>query len=101
MTPMSCPPREHVILTLRLPDRPGALGAVASRIGSLGADITDVTIRRRGHGLAEDVLHVDLPTHHDLDVVGLLLSEIGHVDGVDSPSLTIPADADCCAASAE
>jgi prephenate dehydratase len=92
---MSGPPREHVILTLRLPDRPGALGAVASRIGSLGADITDVTIRRRGHGLAEDVLHIDLPTHHDLDVVGLLLAEIGHVDGVEAPSLTLP-DGSCC-----
>ena len=94
---MPCPPRDHVILTLRLPDRPGALGAVASRIGALGADITDVTIRRRGHGLAEDVLHVDLPTHHDLDVVGLLLAEIGHVDGVVAPSLTLPDDAGCCA----
>jgi hypothetical protein len=85
-----------VILTLRLPDRPGALGAVASRIGSLGADITDVTIHRGGNGLAEDVLHLDLPTHDDLDLVGLLLAEIGHVDGVESPSLTLPGDSGCC-----
>ncbi len=93
---MSYPPREHVVLTLRLPDRPGALGAVASRIGALGADITEVTIRRRGHGLAEDVLHLDLPTHHDLDVVGLLLTEIAHVDGVEAPCLTLPGDSSCC-----
>ena len=101
MLVMSCPPREHVVLTLRIPDRPGALGAVASRIGSLGADITDVFIRRRGHGLAEDILHLDLPTHDDLDLVGLLLSEIGHVDGVESPSLTLPGDSACCTLSAD
>lgn len=89
--------RQHVILTLQIPDRPGALGAVASRIGSLSADITNVAIHRRGEGLAEDVLHLDLPHHDDLDLVELLLAEIGHVDGVKAPKVTFPADDGCCA----
>ena len=47
--------RTHVVLTLHLPDRPGALGAVASRIGAVGADITDVRVASRREGIAEDV----------------------------------------------
>lgn len=93
---MAGPTRQHFILTLRLPDRPGALGAVACRIGSVGADITDVIVHRRGDGSAEDVLHLDLPTHDDLDVAGLLLTEIGQVDGVEAPSLTHSDGDTCC-----
>jgi prephenate dehydratase len=78
----------HVVLTLRLPDRPGALGAVASRIGSVGADITDVTVSSRREGIAEDVFHIDLPVTAGVDTVGLLLAEIHQVDGVVAPSLS-------------
>jgi len=88
-------PSRHVIVTLRLPDRPGALGAVASRIGSVGADITDVIVASRRDGVAEDVFHIDLPLLDDVDTVGLLLAEIHQVDGVVAPSLSEPADG-CC-----
>ena len=85
----------HVVVTLRLPDRPGALGAVASRIGSVGADITDVRVAARRAGVAEDVVHIDLPLLDDVDTVGLLLGEIRQVDGVVAPSLSEPLES-CC-----
>jgi len=87
--------RRHVVLTLRLPDRPGALGAVASRIGGLGADITDVRVASRREGIAEDVFHLDLPVLEGVDTVGLLLGEIHQVDGVIAPSLSEPPEG-CC-----
>lgn len=88
-------PRAHVAIAVRLPDRPGALGAVASRIGAVGADITDVVVAGRSGGFAEDVFHVDLPAVDDVDVVGLLLSEIAQVDGVVAPSVSQPVEG-CC-----
>ena len=63
-----------------LPDRPGALGAVASRIGAVRGDVVGIEILERGAGRAIDELTVQLP---DDSVVGLLLSEIAEVDGVD------------------
>ncbi|MFP5321715.1 MAG: ACT domain-containing protein [Acidimicrobiia bacterium] len=88
-------PRRHVVVTLRLPDRPGALGAVASRIGAVGADITDVRVSSRREGVAEDVFHIDLPLRDGVDTIGLLLDEIHQVDGVVAPSLSEPPDG-CC-----
>ena len=87
--------RRHLVVTLHLPDRPGALGSVASRIGALGADITDVRVSSRRAGIAEDVFHLDLPEVGGIDTVGLLLAEIRHVDGVIEPSVSYP-PAGCC-----
>lgn len=87
--------RRHVVVTLQLPDRPGALGAVASRIGAVGADITDVSVSSRRAGVAEDVFHLDLPDVEGIDTVGLLLGEIAQVDGVVAPSVTHPPPG-CC-----
>ncbi len=80
----------HLVVTLRLPDRPGALGAVASRMGAVGADITDVRVSSRRGGMAEDVFHLDLQAREDVDVIGLLLGEISQVDGVQAPSVGHP-----------
>lgn len=63
-----------------LPDRPGALGAVASRIGAVRGDVVGIDILERGAGRAIDELVVELP---DASVLGLLLSEVAEVDGVD------------------
>jgi ACT domain-containing protein len=84
----------HVELHVRLPDRPGALGAVASRIGALGADITAITIASRDHHVAEDVFHLDLPDT-DVDVVALLHDEIHEVDGA-RVSLVAVRPGGCC-----
>lgn len=63
-----------------LPDRPGALGAVASRIGAVRGDVVGIDILERGAGRAIDELVVELP---DASLVGLLVAEIDQVDGVD------------------
>ncbi|HET9691304.1 MAG TPA: hypothetical protein VFP61_09125 [Acidimicrobiales bacterium] len=67
-------------LRVWVPDRPGALGAVASRIGAVRGDLIGIDILERGAGRAIDELVVDLP---DARLVPLLLSEVAEVDGVD------------------
>jgi len=66
-------------LRIALPDRPGALGAVASRIGAVRGDVVSVEIVERLTERAVDEFIVDLA---DEDRLALLLSEIGEVDGV-------------------
>jgi hypothetical protein len=68
------------VVRVWLPDRPGALGQVASRIGSVGGDVVGIDILERGAGRAVDELVVELA---DESVLGLLAREIGDVDGVD------------------
>lgn len=63
-----------------VPDRPGALGAVASRIGAVRGDLIGIDILERGAGRAIDELVVELP---DEALVQLLISEVSEVDGVD------------------
>lgn len=53
---------------------------MASRIGAVRGDLVGIDILERGGGRAIDELVVELP---DIDLVPLLLSEIGQVDGVD------------------
>ena len=71
---------ETFVVRLWLPDRPGALGAVASRIGAVRGDVVGIDILERGAGRVIDELVVELP---DADLVSMLVSEIGQVDGVD------------------
>ena len=61
-----------------VPDRPGALGQVASRIGAVGGDVAGIEILERGAGMAIDELIVTLPT---TGLVDLLVAEISLVDG--------------------
>ena len=68
------------VLRLWVPDRPGALGAVASRIGAVRGDLVGIEILERGAGRAIDELVIDLP---DPELVNLLVSEVSEVDGVD------------------
>ncbi len=63
-----------------LPDRPGALGAVASRIGAVRGDLVGIDILERGGGRVIDELAVELP---EADLLPLLLAEIAQVDAVD------------------
>ncbi|HSY15585.1 MAG TPA: ACT domain-containing protein [Jatrophihabitantaceae bacterium] len=50
------------LLRLVLPDRPGVLGAVATALGGVGADILSVDVIERSPGFAVDDLVVELPT---------------------------------------
>jgi len=44
-----------------LPDRPGALGAVATALGAVGGDILSLDVIERGPGQATDDIVVELP----------------------------------------
>jgi len=62
-----------------LPDRPGALGLVASRIGAVDGDIVGIDVLEQGDGVAVDEFAVQL---RDGASVDLLVREIEEVDGV-------------------
>jgi len=68
------------VVRVWLPDRPGALGAVASRIGAVHADVVGIDILERGAGRAVDELTIDIADARHVD---LLVQEIAQVDGVD------------------
>ena len=68
------------VLRVWLPDRPGALGAVASRIGAVGGDVAGIEILERGAGRAIDELVIELPDPRRMQI---LLNEVNEVDGVD------------------
>ena len=48
-------------MRVSLPDRPGSLGAVATALGGIGADINTVEIVEKGAGVAVDDFILDLP----------------------------------------
>jgi hypothetical protein len=81
---------ESYVVRLWLPDRPGALGQVASRIGAVRGEIVGIEILERGAGRAIDELVVDLP---DPGLADLLVQEIQQVDGVDVEEIRPVADA--------
>lgn len=71
---------ETYVVRMWLPDRPGALGQVAGRIGAVRGEIVGIEILERGAGRAIDELVVELP---DGSLTDLLVNEIQQVDGVD------------------
>lgn len=70
----------RIVVRVWLPDRPGALGLVASRIGAVRGEILGIEVLERGAGRAVDELVVDLD---DQALVDLLIDEVNAVDGVD------------------
>jgi hypothetical protein len=68
------------VVRIWVPDRPGALGAVASRIGAVRGDLIGIEILERGAGRAIDELVVELP---QADLLDLMINEVNQVDGVD------------------
>ncbi|MEX2294268.1 MAG: hypothetical protein WD691_10820 [Acidimicrobiales bacterium] len=81
---------ETYIVRMWLPDRPGALGQVASRIGAVRGEIVGIDILERGAGRAIDELVVQLP---DGSLTELLVHEVQQVDGVDVEEVRPIADA--------
>jgi hypothetical protein len=81
---------ETFVVRMWLPDRPGALGQVASRIGAVRGEIVGIDILERGAGRAIEELVVDLP---DASLKDLLVQEIQQVDGVDVEEVRPVADA--------
>lgn len=72
------------LLRLVLPDRPGALGAVASALGAAGADILSVDVIERSPGFAIDDLVVELPSDRLADT---LVTAARSIDGVTVESI--------------
>ena len=81
---------ETYVVRVWMPDRPGALGQVASRIGAVRGDVVGIDILERGAGRAIDELVVRLP---DASLLGLLVAEIKAVDGVDVEDVRPASDA--------
>lgn len=67
------------LLRVWLPDRPGALGAVATRLGAVKGDLLGIEIVERGGGMVVDELLINLP---DPELVDLMLREISEIDDV-------------------
>jgi hypothetical protein len=81
---------ETLVIRMWLPDRPGALGQVASRIGAVRGDVVGIDILERDGGQAVDELVVELP---DAGLVDLLVNEVRQVDGVAVEEVRRVADA--------
>ncbi|MET0728534.1 MAG: hypothetical protein ABWZ76_09595 [Acidimicrobiales bacterium] len=81
---------ETYVVRMWLPDRPGALGQVASRIGAVRGEIVGIDILERGAGRAIDELVVELP-HRGL--TDLLVQAVQQVDGVSVEEVRPVADA--------
>jgi hypothetical protein len=71
-------PSAHVLVRVWLPDRPGALGQVASRIGAVRGDIVGVDVLECEGGVAIDEFAVNLA---DAELLPILVREIEEVDG--------------------
>ena len=63
-----------------MPDRPGALGEVASAIGHAGGDVVGIEILERGPARAIDELAVVLPDHVAPAALAAAIAAIGGVD---------------------
>ncbi len=68
------------LIRVLLPDSPGTLGAVATALGTVGADILSVDVVERGNGVAVDDLVVELPSGRLPDA---LITAAESVEGVE------------------
>ncbi|MDP9020139.1 MAG: hypothetical protein M3N25_04950 [Actinomycetota bacterium] len=71
---------DRFVVRVELPDRPGALGLVASRVGAVRGEIVGIDILECAAGRAVDELVVELP---DSSLLELLVGEVTAVDGVE------------------
>lgn len=74
------------LIRVRVPDRPGALGLVASRIGALKGDIVGIEVLDRDGGIALDELAVVLPS---AELIPAVRREIDEVDGVTTEAIKV------------
>lgn len=68
------------LIRVQLPDAPGTLGAVATALGVIGADILSLDVVERGGGQAVDDLVVELPSGRPPDV---LITAVESIAGVE------------------
>lgn len=84
VTSIGHPCRVSYLLRIVLPDRPGTLGAVASALGAVGADIMSLDVIERSPGHATDDFVVELPPDKLADS---LVSAAATVPGVHVESI--------------
>ncbi|HJQ42074.1 MAG TPA: ACT domain-containing protein [Jatrophihabitantaceae bacterium] len=72
------------LLRIALPDRPGALGAVATALGKVGADILSLDVIERSPGRAIDDLVIEMPPDRLADS---LITAAATVEGVTVESI--------------
>ncbi len=72
-------PAQTYLMRVWLPDRPGVLGAVATRLGAVKGDLLGIDIVERGGGMVIDELLISLP---DDAVIGLMIREVTAVEDV-------------------
>ena len=68
------------LIRVQIPDRPGILGAVATALGEVGADILSVDVVERANSHAVDDMVVELPAGRLPDV---LITAAESIDGVE------------------
>ena len=71
-------------LEISLPDRPGALGLLASAIGAAGADIRGLTVIKSEDGRGYDDITVAVPGSDPSDLIEVLTA----IGGVEVISVT-------------
>ena len=71
-------------LNVSLPDRPGALGLLASAIGAAGGDIRELVVLKSENGRGYDDIVVAVPGSDPTD----LLNVLGAIGGVEVVSIT-------------
>ncbi len=71
-------------LQISLPDRPGALGLLASAIGAAGGDIRGLVVMKSEDGRGYDDITVAIPGSDPTD----LLNVLGAIGGVEVVSIT-------------
>src|SRR3954471_16726522 len=83
-------------IRLRMPDRPGSLGRVASAIGAVSGDIAgvDVLASEAGHALDDVVVQVRDAAHLDVVLTALAGVPGVGVEGVHHPAPPAPGHAD-------
>ncbi|HUZ09319.1 MAG TPA: hypothetical protein VMU76_04040 [Acidimicrobiales bacterium] len=69
---------ERVTVRIWVPDRPGVLGAVATRIGGILGNVVGLEVLERAGGVAVDELTVELP---DVGLVDGMCRQIQSVEG--------------------
>ena len=77
------------VVRVWLPDRPGALGAVAGCIGAARGDLVGIDILERGAGRAIDELVIELA---DPEMMAALVREMNQVEGVDVEDVRLRSD---------
>ncbi len=76
-------------LRIRVPDRPGSLGQLATSIGALRGDVVSFDISERGEGFAVDQFLIDFPESVPPE---LMRREVTIEDGFEVLSLVPIAD---------